>query len=122
MSQSAAYRRFLSRGDLRRRRRDRRIRRQQKTVPAELVKLTAEEKRRMVERKEYIDAAVAYLANYKWCFFITLTFRETQGAESIERAIRRFVRFIHENVFGEIHDVRDLFGVRYFPAIERGPL
>jgi hypothetical protein len=84
------------------------------------VKLTVEEKRRMVERKEYVDAAVAYLANYKWCFFITLTFRETQGAESIERAIKRFVRFIHENVFGEIHDVRDLFGVRYFPAIERG--
>jgi hypothetical protein len=119
LSQSAAYRRFLSRGDLRRRRRDRRTRRQQKPVP-ELVKLTVEEKRRMVERKDYIDAAVAYLANYKWCFFITLTFRETQGAESIERAIKRFVRFIHENVFGEIHDVRDLFGVRYFPAIERG--
>src|SRR5713101_1970005 len=123
MSQSAAYRRFLSRGDLRRRRRDRRIRRQQKTVPCELVKLTPEEKRRMVERKEYIDAAVAYLANYSWNYFVTLTFGEPQGPESIERATKRFTRVIHENVFGEfdaVTDVRDLYGIRYVPVQERG--
>jgi hypothetical protein len=124
MSQSAAYASFLSRGDRRRRRRDRRIRRQQqKKVPCELVKLTAEENRRMVERKEYIDAAVSYLSNYSWSYFVTLTFGEQQGAESIERAIKRFTRFVHQNVFGEFDaasDVRDLYGIRYFPALERG--
>ncbi len=123
MSQSAAYRRFLSRGDLRRRRRDRRIRqRPPKKVP-ELVKLTTEEKRRQGERQEYIDAAVAYLSNYSWSYFVTLTFGDTQGAESIERAIKRFTRFVHQNVFGEFDaasDVRDLYGIRYFPALERG--
>ncbi len=87
------------------------------------MKLTVEEKRRMVERKEYIDAAVAYLSNYSWSYFVTLTFGETQGAESIERAIKRFTRFVHQNVFGEFDaasDVRDLYGIRYFPALERG--
>jgi hypothetical protein len=123
LSQSAAYRRFLGRGELRRRRRDRRVRqRPQKKVP-ELVKLSAEEKRRMEERREYIDAAVSYLSNYSWSYFVTLTFGEQQGAESIDRAIKRFTRFVHQNVFGDFDaasDVRDLYGIRYFPALERG--
>jgi len=85
--------------------------------------LTQEEERRLNERREYVDAAVSYLSNYSWRYFITLTFRESLGAEAIERAVKRFTRFVHENVFGEIDeasDVRDLYGVRYFPAIERG--
>ncbi len=87
------------------------------------MKLTVEEKRRMDERREYIDAAVAYLANYSWSYFVTLTFGEAQGPESIERATKRFTRFVHENVFGEfdpVTDVRDLYGIRYLPAQERG--
>jgi hypothetical protein len=85
--------------------------------------LTQEEQRRVNERREYIDAAVSYLSNYSWSYFITLTFRQSLGQEAIDRAIRRFARCVHENVFGEfdrVSDVRDLYGVRYFPAIERG--
>jgi hypothetical protein len=123
LSQAAAYRRFLSRGELRRRRRDRRSRQKPANKVPELVRLTPEEKRRMEERREYVDAAVSYLANYSWSYFVTLTFGEQQGAESIERAIKRFTRFVHQNVFGEFDaasDVRDLYGIRYFPALERG--
>jgi len=95
----------------------------QKKQPQVPIKLTQEEQRRLNERKEYIDAAVALLSNYSWSYFITLTFRESLGPEAIERAIKRFTRFVHENIFGEfdpVRDVRDLYGVRYFPAIERG--
>lgn len=87
------------------------------------MKLTQEEQRRLTERREYIDAAVSYLSNYSWSYFVTLTFRESLGSEAIERGIKRFTRFVHENVFGEfdeVRDVRDLYGVRYFPSIERG--
>ncbi len=119
----------MSRGDWRRHRRDRRRRQreareaQQKRQPEVLIKLTQEEQRRLDARREYIDAAVSYLSNYSWTYFVSLTFRESLGPEAIERAIKRFTRFVHENVFGEfdeVRDVRDLYGVRYFPAIERG--
>jgi len=132
MNQTSAYassHRSLSRGDRRRCRRERRRRRrewreaQQKKQPQFQVKLSQEEQRRLNQRKEYIDAAVGLLSNYPWAYFITLTFRESLGPEAIERAIRRFTRFVHQNVFGEfdpVRDVRDLYGVRYFPAIERG--
>lgn len=66
---------------------------------------------------------MSYLSNYSWSYFVTLTFRESLGPEAIDRAIKRFTRCIHQNVFGEfdpVRDVRDLYGVRYFPAIERG--
>src|SRR5229473_4001355 len=132
MNQTSAYassHRSLSRGDRRRCRRERRRRRrewreaQQKKQPQFQVKLSQEEQRRLNQRKEYIDAAVGLLSNYPWAYFITLTFRESLGPEAIERAIRRFTRFVHQNIFGEfdpVRDVRDLYGVRYFPAIERG--
>jgi hypothetical protein len=85
--------------------------------------LSQEEQRRLDARREYIDAAVAYLSNYSWSYFVTLTFRESLGPEAVERAIKKFTRFVHENVFGRsdrASDVRDLYGVRYFPALERG--
>ncbi len=85
--------------------------------------MTHEEQRRLNEHREYIDAAVSYLSNYSWSYFVTLTFRESLGPEAIERSIKRFTRVVHENVFGEfdeVRDVRDLYGVRYFPALERG--
>jgi hypothetical protein len=113
----------LSRGERRRRRRDRRQRQQKNPQQQFQVKLTQEEQRRLTERREYIDAAVSYLSNYSWSYFVTLTFRESLGSEAIERGIKRFTRFVHENVFGEfdeVRDVRDLYGVRYFPSIERG--
>jgi hypothetical protein len=108
------------------RRRQRRERRQQRKLQTEEhfeVKWSREEHRRSDARREYIDASVSFLSNYSWSHFITLTFRESLGAEAIERAIRRFTRFVHEDVFGKfdpVRDVRDLYGVRYFPAIERG--
>jgi len=129
----AAYARFLASAsgsasgnshDRRRTRRERRRRRQmQQTKEQFQVKLTKEEQRRFDERREFVDAAVSYLSNYSWSYFVTLTFRQQLGPEAIERAIKRFARFVHQNVFGEfdpVRDVRDLYGVRYFPAIERG--
>ncbi len=129
----AAYARFLASAsgsvsgnshDRRRTRRERRQRRKmQQTKEQFQVKLTKEEQRRFDERREFVDAAVSYLSNYPWSYFVTLTFRQQLGPEAIERAIKRFTRFVHQNVFGEfdpVRDVRDLYGVRYFPAIERG--
>src|SRR5260370_9862538 len=129
----AAYARFLASAsgsasgnshDRRRTRRERRRRRQmQQTKEQFQVKLTKEEQRRFDERREFVDAAVSYLSNYSWSYFVTLTFRQQLGPEAIERAIKRFARFVHQNVFGEFDPVRavpDLYGVRYFPSIERG--
>src|SRR5260370_3400015 len=133
MNARDAYARFLASAsgsvsgnshDRRRPRRERRQRRQmQKTKEQFQVKLTKEEQRRFDERREFVDAAVSYIANYAWSSFVTLTCRQQLGPEAIERAIKRFARFVHQNVFGEfdpVRDVRDLYGVRYFPAIERG--
>jgi hypothetical protein len=72
-------------------------------------------------RKEFIDKAVEMLANYQWTWFITLTFREHMGGEEmLERETKKFMAWLHERCFGDLSDVRDLFGIRYFMAIQRG--
>lgn len=136
MNWRAEYARFLAKANLpsttrresgssadRRRRWRERQRQQLQNVQEFEVKLTAKEKARSDQRREYIDSAVCYLSNYSWSYFITLTFGQPQGPESIDRAIKRFTRFVHVNVFGEfdeVRDVRDLYGIRYVPAQERG--
>jgi hypothetical protein len=78
------------------------------------------------ELEERRDWWREYLSNFFWTHFITLQFpRAPHDAdeEYMQRAMRRFMAFIHHCVLGAYpRSLQELYGIRYFPVIQRGGL